>query len=328
MPIPRAVIADQLGPLENYSLREHDPGAPGAGEVRIAIRAAGVSFVDVLNATGKYQGKAPVPFIPGSEFAGVIEALGSGVSGLAVGQPVLASHWGGAFAEAAVVSANTVTAMAEGMAFDVAAVFRVSVLTAWHALVDRGQLQAGETLLVLGAGGATGYAAVQIGKYLGAHVIASATSEEKRAMALVAGADAAVDARSPQWRELVKDANQGKAVDVVFDPVGGDSTEPAFRSLAVFGRHLVVGFARGMTQLPTNLPLLKGASLVGVNLQQWSLAAPEQAAATTQKIMALGAAGKFWPVIAKRYPLAEFATAMNEVAAGKTAGRVVLLTQS
>lgn len=322
----RAVMSEQLGPLENYALRDYDPGIPGEGEVRIAVRAAGVSFVDVLNATGQYQGKAPVPFIPGSEFSGVVEAVGAGVDSVSVGQAVIASSWGGAYAEAAVVPAPSVFAMPDGMGFEVAAVFKVSALTAWHALVDRGQLQAGETLVVLGAGGATGCAAVQIGKFLGAKVIASASSEGKRNMALEVGADAVIDARSPSWREALKAANDGKPVDVVFDPVGGESTEQAFRSLAVNGRHLVIGFPRGIASLPTNLPLLKGASLIGVNLQQLSLSDPKKAAANNEKIFGLVAEGHFWPVIARSYPLEQFIEAMNEVAAGKSAGRIVLVT--
>ncbi len=265
-----AVMADRLGPLENYTLREHDPGPPGPGQLRIAVKAAGVSFVDVLNATGRYQDKAPVPFIPGSEFAGVIESLGAGVEGLSAGEAVMASCWGGAFARVAVVPALSTSPVPSGMTFAEAAVFKISALTAWHALVDRARLRAEETLLVLGAGGATGYAAVQVGNYLGARVIASASSAAKRTMALDGGADVAVDANSVAWREEVQAANAGQSVDVVFDPVGGDTTEPAFRCLGWEGRHLVIGFPRGIANLPSNLPLLKGASLVGVNLQQLS----------------------------------------------------------
>lgn len=323
----RAVIADELGPLENYTLRDYQPGEPGAGEVRIAIKAAGVSFVDVLNATGQYQSKAPVPFIPGSEFAGVIEAVGDNVEDLSVGQSVIASSWGGAFAEAAVVPAVSVRVMPQGMGFGEAAVFKVSALTVWHALVDRGQLQPGETLLVLGAGGATGYAAVQLGHYLGAKVIASASTKAKREMALAGGAEAVIDARSDNWREDVKTANNGKPVDVVFDPVGGDSTEPAFRCLAVNGRHLIVGFPRGIASLPTNLPLLKSASLVGVNLQQLSLSDPAKAASNSERVFELAAQGLLTPMVAQTYPLEGFADAMHQVSEGKSAGRIVLVME-
>ena len=322
--MPRAVMADQLGPLENYTLRDYHPGDPGVGQVRIAVRAVGVSFVDVLNATGKYQGRAPVPFIPGSEFAGVIDAVGDGVSRWTVGQPVIASSWGGAFADLAVVESSHVSPLPEGMSFECAAVFKVSALTAWHGLVDRGQLQAGETLLVLGAGGATGYAAVQIGRHLGARVVASASSEPKRQMALAGGADVAVDARGDNWREAVKAANGGRPVDVVFDPVGGESTERAFRCLGYGGRHLVVGFPGGISVLPTNLPLLKSAALVGVNLQQQSLHDSARAAANSRQVFELAGQGLLMPVVAETYALEQFAKAMNRVAASDSAGRVVL----
>lgn len=320
----RAIIADELGPLANYSLREFDPGPPAAGQVRIAVRAAGVSFVDILNATGQYQARAQVPFIPGSEFSGVIDAVGDGVEDMQAGQRVMASCWGGAFAQVAVVPASVINLIPDAMSFEQAAVFRISALTVWHALVDRAALAGGESLLVLGAGGATGYAAVQLGKLLGARVIASASNAEKRAMALAAGAAAAIDAGAADWRNQVKEANGGKSIDVVFDPVGGDSTEAAFRCLAVNGRHLVVGFPRGIPSLPTNLTLLKGASLVGVNLQQLSQTDPGKAARNTEKVLEIGAQGHLVPVIAQRYSLEDFASAMSQVAAGKTAGRVVL----
>ncbi len=322
--MPRAVMSDTLGPLENYGIREYDPGPPAAGEVRIAIQAAGVSFVDVLNATGRYQGKAPTPFIPGSEFAGTVDLLGEGVRGLEPGQSVVATSWGGAFADFANVDASSVSPLPTGLSFTQGAVFRVSALTAWHALVDRGRLQPGETLLVLGAGGATGYAAVQIGRYLGARVIASASSAEKRESALAGGAHRAVDARAENWREEVAKANDGRPVDLVFDPVGGDATERAFRCLAYGGRHLVVGFPAGITSLPTNLPLLKGASLVGVNLQQQSLAAGDSAAANLARINELAGQGLFWPEVAEVFPLSGFVEAMQAVERGNSAGRIVL----
>ncbi len=321
----RAAIADQLGPIENYALQPYDPGQPGPGQVRVAVRAAGVSFVDVLNARGEYQIRAPVPFIPGSEFAGMVESLGEGVDAVAVGDAVVATSWGGAFAEAAVVPAASLNAMPANMDFIAAAVFKVSATTAWHALADRARLQPGESLLVLGAGGATGYAAVQVGKYLGARVIASASSAEKRALALSAGADAAVDAGCDHWREAVADVNDGQAIDVVFDPVGGAATEPAFRCLGWNGRHLVVGFPAGIAPLPTNLPLLRSASLVGVNLQQFSKAEPDRARANIDRLMELAASGLFHPRVAHTFPLERFADAMRAAARGDSAGRIVLV---
>ncbi|TAL00064.1 MAG: NADPH:quinone oxidoreductase family protein [Rhodospirillaceae bacterium] len=325
--MPRAVIADELGPIENYTLREFDPGPLQAGQVRIAVKAAGVSFVDVLTAAGGYQLKPPVPFIPGSECAGIIEAVGKDVTGLSVGQKVTTSGFGGIFADVINATARAVQPMPQGLSYVEASVYSVSSTTSWHALVDRGQLKAGETLLVLGAGGATGYAAVQIGKYLGAHVIASASSEAKREIALKGGAAAAVTSGAPTWREDVKAANRGKPVDVVFDPVGGKFTELAFRSLGWNGRHLVVGFPDGIASLPTNLPLLKSASLVGVNLRHFGEVHPESAHANSDKIFALVGQGLFKPAVAKTFPLAQFAGAMAEVASGNPAGRIVLVME-
>ena len=325
-PLPRAVQTDELGPPENYVLVEHDPGPPSPTQVRISIRAAGISFVDVLTAGGGYQVKPPVPFIPGSECAGVIAAVGAEVTGLAVGDKVVASGWGGMFAEATNLPARVVRKMPAALSFEEAAVFPVSYATAWHALVDRGRLTAGETLLVLGAGGATGYAAVQIGKLLGARVIGSASDGAKRALATAGGADAVVDARGGDWREAVKAANGGKGVDVVFDPVGGDATDPAFRSLAWNGRHLVIGFPGGMTALKTNLPLLKGASLIGVDVRQFGIFEPEQSEANRDTVFALASEGKLRPAVVRSYQLEEFRAAMADAAAGKSAGRIVLVT--
>ncbi len=323
--MPRAVISETYGPPETYVLRDHDPGLPAPDQVRVAIRAAGISFVDVLTARGDYQVKPPLPFIPGSEFAGVVEAVGGDVQGIAPGDRVFASSWGGVFADAINVPARAIRKMPDGLSFEEAAVFPVSYLTAWHALVDRGRLAAGETLLVLGAGGATGYAAVQVGKHLGARVIASAGSEAKRALACAGGADVAVDARGEGWRDAVKAANDGRPVDVVFDPVGSEATDTAFRALGWNGRHLVVGFVGGMTSLRTNLALIKGASLIGVDIRQFGVFEPEKADANRDAIFALAGTGVLKPAIARTYPLEEFATAMNEAATGANAGRIVLV---
>lgn len=321
---PMAVVAEILGPPQNYELTAHDPGPPAAGKVRVAIMAAGISFVDVLTAAGGYQVKPPVPFIPGSECAGIIEAIGDEVTGFAIGDRVVGSGWGGMFASHVNLPADSVRQMPGGLSFQEAAVFPVSYTTAWHALVDRGRLQAGETLLVLGAGGATGYAAVQIGKFLGAYVIASASDEHKRALAISGGADAAVNAREENWREKVKSANHGKGVDVVFDPVGGESTEPAFRALGWNGRHLVVGFPGGIAALRTNLPLLKGGSLIGVDIRQFGIFEPEKSAANREQVFALADKGVLKPVVATAYPMEKFREAMEDAASGKSAGRIVL----
>ncbi len=322
--MPRAVIADEFGPPESYELREFDPGPPGEGEVRVAIKFAGISYVDVLTAMGQYQFKPPLPYIPGSEASGIVEALGPGVSGLSVGDAVMCGGMGGQFAEVNNFKAKTVTPVPDGMSLETAAVFSVNYGTAHHALVDRGRAKAGETLLVLGAAGGTGFAAVQVGKHLGLRVIASASSEEKRAAALAGGADVAIETGAEDWRDQVKAANDGKPIDLVFDPVGGDLTELAFRNLGYDGRHLVIGFPAGIAKLPTNLPLLKCASLVGVQMLGQSINRPEEAEANRKRVLEIGATGALQPAIAERYPIEEYIAAMNAGFAGKAAGRVLL----
>jgi NADPH2:quinone reductase len=320
----RAVMADHLGPIDQYALKTLPHTPLGARNIRIAVKAAAVSFVDVLVATGRYQAKPTLPFIPGSECAGVVTELGSAVQGFSIGQQVLAAGTSGMFAECVTAPAELVWPMPVSFTYAEAASLLVSYATAWHALVDRGRLSCGETLLVLGAGGATGYAAVQLGKFLGARVIALASSDEKRAMALSGGAHAAFTGRAPDWREAVLATNAGKAIDVVFDPVGGDASEPAFRSLGYDGRHLVVGFTAGIAKLPSNLPLLKAASLIGVNLHAYIQAFPEHARESRRKLLELATAGHLRPVVAKSYALEDFAQAMADAASGKRAGRIVL----
>ena len=322
--MPRAVIADAFGPPANYELCEIARREPKPGQVRVAIKAAGISFVDVLTAAGNYQVKPPLPFCPGSEAAGVTVQLGEGVTDFVVGDRVVCSNWCGLFADEAVLPQAALQHIPGSMDFAEAAVFPVSYATAWYALADRGAVQPGETVLVLGAGGATGYASVQVAKQLGATVIGSASSADKRALALSAGADEVVDAGAADWREQVRAANGGKPVDVVFDPVGGDATEPAFRSLGWGGRHLIIGFPGGIAALRTNLPLLKGASLVGVDIRQFGEREPGRAKANRAKIFELAGRGVFKPAIARTYPLGDFAAAMTDAAAGKSAGRIVL----
>lgn len=322
--MPRAVIGNAFGPPESYRLVEHDPGLPGPGEVRVAIKAAGVSYVDVLTAMGEYQFKPPLQFIPGSEYAGVVEALGEGVTGLSLGDRVFGSAMGGIFAEAGLFRAANVSRIPAAMSMEEAAVFPVNYMTAYHALADRARARAGETLLVLGAAGGTGFAAVQIGKQLGLKVIASASSPAKRAVALAGGADVVVESSADDWRKQVAEANDGKAIDIVFDPVGGAATELAFRTLGYDGRHLVIGFPAGIPALKTNLALLKCASLIGVQMRGQALERPDEAQATRQLVMAMAESGNFHPAIARHYPIEQYAAAMNEAFAGKAAGRIVL----
>ena len=319
-----AVMIQDFGAPESFPLVEQTLSAPGPGKLLLRILAAGVSFVDALVAAGKYQLKPPRPFIRGSECAGVILAVGEGVS-LRPGQRVLAAGFGFAFAEAAIIPEKLAIPIPDEMGFVTASVFRVSYATAYYALVQRAALQPGETLLVLGAAGAVGQAAIELGKIFGARVIASASTPEKREAALRAGADAAIDARAANWRTLVKDASGGKGVNVVLDTIGGASTEPAFRSLAWGGRHLIIGFASGeIPKLPVNLALLKGAALLGVDVRQFDLYQPAKAAQNIAALFRLYQEKKLHPAVAVKLPLARFAEALNLASAGETAGRIVL----
>jgi NADPH2:quinone reductase len=324
----RAIVADAFGPPEAYTIREHDAPPPGKGQIRVAIKAIGISYVDVLTAAGGYQVTPPLPFVPGSECAGVVEAVGEGVTDLAVGDRVMGSSFGGVFAEMGTFRAASFNKVPAALTMEQAAVFPPSYLTGYHALVDRGQLRAGETLLVLGAAGATGIAAIQVGKQLGARVIASASTEEKRALCLKAGADAVVAARSETWRDEVKVAAQGQGgkgtIDVVFDPVGGGATEPAFRSLGYDGRHLVIGFTGGIPTIKTNLILVKTASMIGVQVRTFGENEPQRMGKTQAAVLDLAEQGVLQPMIGRTYAFENFREAMNDAFTGEGAGRVVM----
>ncbi len=320
----RAVIADALGAPESFRIEERPTPEPGLGQVRVAIRAAGLSFVDVLVATGGYQVKPPTPFIPGSEYAGVVDRLGEGVTNFAIGDQVAASSFGGALADTAVVSARACTPIPDALSFDEASVFRLCYATAYYGLVQRGRLAAGETVLVLGAGGAVGAACVEVAKALGARVIGSASSAAKRALARDMGADEVIEAGAPDWRDQIKALTGGRGVDIVVDPVGGAASEPAFRSLAWKGRHLVIGFVGGIAKIPANLALLKGADLVGVDMRQFAEKEPDLMAANAARLFELVAAGRLKPRIAAIYPLDRYPEAMAAVFGGQVAGRIVV----
>lgn len=322
----RAVLCKELGPVENLVFEPNWPDpVPGKGEVVVDVKSGSVNFPDVLMIQGKYQFSAEPPFVPGSELAGVISAVGEGVSGYAVGDRVIARSGTGAFGEKAKAKVEQLTKVPEGVDFDTAATFMVTYGTTHHALIDRAQLKPGETLLVLGAAGGTGFAAIQVGKYLGLRVIASASSEQKKAAALAGGADAVVTTGAEDWRDQVKAANNGKPIDLVFDGVGGDATDLAFRTLGYDGRHLVIGFPAGIAALKTNLPLLKSASLVGVQVRGTGIDRPELLEACRATVQDMVAKGLVSPAIAARYPIEDYATAMNEAFAGKAAGRIVLV---
>ena len=326
--MPQAVFVRHFGAPEDFALEEFDPGPPGPGEVRVAIKVAGVSFVDVLATTGKYQHMPTLPYVPGSEGAGVVEAVGEGVTGFAPGDRVLfSSSNGGLFATANVFPAARVSRVPEGVSLETAAVIIANYNTALYALIDRARAKPGETMLVLGAAGGTGIAAIQVGKHLGLRIIASASSEDKRQAALSAGADAAVETGAADWRDQVRAANHGRPIDIVFDPVGGQLSELALRTLGYDGRHLVIGFTAGIPAIPTNLALLKSVSVVGVHLGDTMKRWPEKAAVLRAQVLDLAASGAIAPAIAERYPLREFVAAMNSARAGKAAGRIVIVNE-
>jgi NADPH2:quinone reductase len=321
----RAVIADTLGPFENFAVKDIPLPEPGPGEVRVRIASAGVSFVDALTAQGNYQSKPATPFIPGSECAGIVDRIGEGTHGIAPGERVCVRAPGGAFAEFVCAPPRDVFRLPAGMDLAEGAVIRVAYSTALHALSQRGRLQQGERLLVLGAGGALGQAAVQLGKALGAFVIGGASSPEKRMAAAEAGADATIDSAPDRLRAEIAAVTNGQPLDVVFDPVGGSASEAAFRSLGWDGRHLVVGFASGtIPPLPTNLPLLKGASLIGVNVGRYNGRKPDGAAINLERIFTLYNEGRITPRIAHRFPLPDFAIAMRMALEGRATGRIIL----
>jgi NADPH2:quinone reductase len=309
------------------ALEELPSRALAPGELRIAVHFAGVSFVDVLTATGGYQVKPATPFTPGSEFSGIVSEVGPDVAGFKVGDRVSAASFGGVFGEEAIVAATSASLTPPGLALAEAALIRTNYLTACYALKARAQVRLGETVLVLGAAGGVGVACIQVAVAYGAKVIASASSPAKRQAALACGAGHAIDSAASDWRDQIKALTAGRGVEVVVDPVGGDQTERAFRSLAWNGRHLVIGFAAGeIPRLPTNLALLKGASLMGVDLRQVAPNEPQLMQEMGAEVTRLAIAGVARPPIARIYPLDEFADAMREVASGSPAGRIVLKT--
>jgi NADPH2:quinone reductase len=322
----KAVLAKAFAPLEQLVLEEVAPKDAGAGQVRIAVHACGVNFMDGLIVQGKYQSKPSLPFSPGAEVAGVIKEVGTGVTGLTVGMRVLAPVGHGGFAEEVVTEAANVMPLPPTMDFATAACFPIVYATSLHALKDRGQLKAGETLLVLGAAGGVGLTAVEIGKIMGARVIAAASSEAKLALCQAHDADALINYATSDLRERVKELTAGKGVDVVYDPVGGSYAEPAVRSLAFLGRYLVVGFASGeIPKIPLNLLLLKQAALVGVFWGAYARARPAENAQNFAQLFAWYAQGRLHPHVSETFTLERYREALDAVMSRRAQGKVALL---
>ena len=299
---------------------------PKAGEVLVRIEAASLNFPDLLIVQNKYQHKPPLPFVPGSEYAGVVQAVGEGVTQLQVGQGVACLSGTGGFGTHTVAPAALCMPLPAGFPFVDAAAFIMIYATSHHALVDRAQLKAGETVLVLGAAGGVGTAAIQIAKAVGARVIAAASTDAKCALCASLGADATINYSQGNLRDAIKAATDGKGPDVIYDPVGGDFAEPAFRSIAWRGRYLVVGFASGpIPSLPLNLPLLKGASIVGVFWGDFARREPRANAAMMAELARWYAQGKVKPVIDRTMPMAELKAAYARMGSREVQGKLVMV---
>lgn len=323
----KAVLCKAFGPPDTLVYEEVPSPVPAKGEVVVTVKAASVNFPDVLIIENKYQMKPALPFSPGSELAGVIKSVGEGVTRFKPGDKVIAFTGAGAFAEEAKTEEDRLIPMPEGMDFKTAASFILTYGTSDHALRDRGALKAGETLLVLGAAGGVGISAIEIGKALGAKVIACASSADKLEVCKQHGADELINYATEDMRERIKAITGGRGVDVVYDPVGGKFTELALRSTAWRGRLLVIGFAAGdIPKIPLNLTLLKGCSIVGVFWGDYTKREPK---AFVDSVMQLGTwfrEGKLKPHITATFPLEKAADALKMMAARQVKGKVVILT--
>jgi NADPH2:quinone reductase len=311
--------------VEALQWRELPAPALGAGQLRVAIHAASLNFPDLLIVQNKYQMKPPLPFVPGTEFSGVVTEVAAGVKGFAVGQRVAAFGGLGGFATEVCIPAVLAMPLPDHFSFEDAAAFICTYATSYHALMDRGVLQAGETVLILGAAGGVGTAAIQIAKAAGARVIAAAGSDVKCAACTALGADATINYATQNLRDALKALTDGKGPDVIYDPVGGDLAEAAFRSIAWRGRYLVVGFAQGaIPALPLNLALLKGASLVGVFWGEFAKREPARNARMFGELAAWHAAGKVKPVLDRVLPMDQLPSAFARMAKREVVGKVVL----
>jgi len=321
----KAVLCKNWGPPDSLVVEDVPSPAPGKGQLLVSVKASGVNFPDVLLIQNKYQFRPELPFSPGSEIAGVVRQVGEGVHGFMPGDRVMAhTRWGG-YAEEAVVDEALVTPVPAGLDLAVAASFGLVYATAYHALKDRAAIKAGETLLVLGAAGGVGLAAVELGKLFGARVIACASSDEKLETCKRFGAAITINYEREDLREALK--KLGGAADIVLDPVGGKYSEPAVRAMAWKGRYLVVGFASGeIPKIPLNLTLLKGCSIVGVFWGEFAKRERDLNAANLRELTAWLRAGKIKPLVSASYPLERAADALNDMMNRKVQGKVVLTT--
>ena len=322
----KALICREYGPPENLSVQDMADLQPGAGEVVVRVRAAGVNFPDALIVQNLYQFKPTPPFSPGGETAGEVLAIGEGVTRVKVGDRVIAlTIWGG-FAEQVLAKQEQLMPMPEGLSFEVAGSLLLTYGTCLHALRDRAQLQPGQTVLVLGAAGGIGIATIELAKAMGARVIAAASTAEKLATCRAQGADEVINYREQNLRDEVKRLTGGRGVDVVMDPVGGDYAEPALRSMAWRGRYLVVGFTDGqIPRLPLNLVLLKGCAIVGVFWGDFIQREPQAAQVDLRDLIEMLAKGQIKPLISGRYSLQEAPQAILELSQRRAQGKLIVL---
>ncbi len=314
--------------IDALTWKEMPTPTPGKGQVLVEIKAASLNFPDLLIVQNKYQFKPDLPFVPGSEYAGVVAALGEGVSHLKVGQSVACLSGTGGFGTHTLAPADKCMPLPPGFSHVDAAAFIMIYATSHHALIDRAQLKAGETVLVLGAAGGVGTSAIQIAKAVGAKVIAAASTDEKCALCQSIGADATINYSKETLRDAVKKLTDGKGPDVIYDPVGGDFAEPAFRSIGWRGRYLVVGFASGpIPSLPLNLALLKGASIVGVFWGDYSRREPQANAAMMTELATWYAQGKVKPVIDRTMPMSELKAAYAHMGSRGVKGKLVMVNE-
>jgi len=321
----RTVVCQEEGPPERLVVAEREPSPCGPTQVRVAVRAAGLNFVDALFVQGRYQIRPSVPFVPGSELAGVITEVGSQVEGVTPGTRVLASIGLGAFAEEVVLAGSAVTPIPDGVTDGQAATLGQSYCTAVFALERRAAVQPGRHVLVLGAGGGVGLAAIDVATTLGAKVIAAASSEAKRQLATDAGAAAVIDTSSESLKDRARELSGG-GIDVAVDPVGGELSEAALRSLGYEGQLLVIGFASGtIASLPANQILLRNRRVVGIDWGAWALGNPGENAALLGAVLERVAAGTYHPIEPTTYPLADAAVALRDLLERRISGKAVLV---
>src|SRR5580704_11936806 len=321
----KAILCSRFGPPEDLELADIPPPQAGPGEAVVRVKAAALNFFDTLLIAGKYQYKPPFPFSPASEFAGVVAGVGPGVTGFAPGDRVVGHMGAGAAREQVVIKADRLAHLPPGLDFDRAAGLTVTYGTTVHALKDRAQLKAGETLAVLGAAGGTGLAAIELGKLMGARVIACASSADKLAFAREHGADVSVNYGEDDLKEALRRVTDGRGVDVIYDPVGGDYAEAALRSIAWGGRFLVIGFAAGeIPKLPLNLVLLKGCDVRGVFWGQFTERFPEKHRANMAEVLQWASEGKLSAHVHAVYPLEKTADALKALANREAKGKILI----